>query len=471
MNIKKLNYVLVIVWLIIAVIAMFHHEIWRDEARVWWFLQEYDYKTLFRAIPNDGHPYLWYLILLPFAKNNFPVFTMQIVSLLSVFFSVCIFCFKSKFNFLIKVLFVLSSGMLYFLPVISRNYAIIPIFLFSLAVLYPKRNEHYFLYTFNLILLSQTHILMEGTSFILWLLFVIEQIKLMKLSDIKQTLLKLLNLLIFIIYAFFMLYIFTKLISTTTHPLILKVAYPVKISAVNVFVYKHLYDMFQCELFWKHLYFTAAGLLSLAILKCDFKAFLVLFVSLLFILYIFVHIWFGGIPYQKFFIITLIFVFCCMILNLQSRFNNVLVQSLLAIFLLISFYIFNPVDIIKKNIKYKFTNTKEIYDYLKKENLNSHENILLVDYEYTMEDTFKVYFKNNMFPRRDFKENEDYYSLINKEIEKRPNLKYIIVNSRYKNFINKTNLVPVILFSDNDKKVIYRFNTNEYYYLYKTGDD
>ncbi len=470
MNSKKLNYILVIFWLIIVIFTMFHHEIWRDEARVWWFVKEYDYSKLFNVIINDGHPFLWYAILMPFAKNGFPLITMQISSVLAVFFSVCIFCFKSKFNFFIKLLFVFSSGMLYFMPVIARNYAVIPIILFVIAVLYPKRNESRFLYTLCIILLSQTHVLMWGTSFILWILFAYEQIKEFQHSSLKQKLLISLNLLFFVVYSGFMVHLYVPVMLTSNYKLIKKFFEPVTFSFFSEFKFLFMHKVLQCSEIWKYIYIASMMLLSGVILKVNYKSFLILFCSVLFMIYIFVHIWFGGIPYQKYFLITVIFVFCCMILDVKSKYDNIILQVSLLLFLSVSSYVFNPIKFIQEYIKYNFTNTKEVSDFLHKRNIRAGEKFLLIDYKYTLDDTWKVYFDGYIYKSRIFIElDDDYISKIREEIEKRPKLEYIAVNDKYRKYIQNTNLVPIIQSSQREKVRIYGFNSNEYYNLYKSG--
>ncbi len=460
MNSKKINYVLIVIWLFIVVFTMFHHEIWRDEARVWWFVRDLNYKELFNSIRGDGHPYLWYLVLLPFAKSGFSPFVMQIMAVISVFFSVCIFCFKSEFNLLIKLLFIFSSGMLYFMPVIARNYALIPLILFAIALIYPKRNKSPFLYTAGIILLSQTHMLMWGACFILSILFIIEQIK-------NKEKYAMVTFLIFIIYAIVSAYIYLPVIflkGAFFHSHIAKnVLSPVHLSIFSD-MKNLIMNMLICPKVYKYIYISSALLLIGIILKINYKAFLIFLFSTGFMLYVFVHIWFEGVPYQKFFLITLILVFCSMILHSKSKFDNIMLQISLSIFLAVSFYVFNPVKLIEQEIKYKFTNTKEIADFYNK-NIKSNKKIFLVDISYVLDDTWKVFLHS--IDGVNYKPKDDYVQKINEEIQKRPFAQYLIVNSKYRKFINQTNYIPVIKINYRDRVSVYGFNAEEYYYLYK----
>ena len=164
---KKFNWILIIVYLLITLTALLFHEIWRDEAQAWCIVRDLGFIDIYNMVRVEGHPMLWYLILMPFAKLGLPIISMQFINWLIVFASVIFFIFKSPFNYLQKILVTFSAGMIYFLPVIARNYTLIPILIFLLAYFYPKRTERPYLYSILIILLSQTHILMLGFSLIL----------------------------------------------------------------------------------------------------------------------------------------------------------------------------------------------------------------------------------------------------------------------------------------------------------------
>ena len=172
----KYNISLLIIWLFITLITLLNHEIWRDEAQVWCIVRDLNIIDIFKTARIEGHPMLWYLIVMPFAKLGFPVISMQMLSLLLVFAAVVFLIFRSPFNNYFKTIVVFSSGMLYFIPVVARNYALIPIFIFILADLYKKRTERPFLYIFTLILLSHTHILMLCFCLVLFIFFAVEKI-------------------------------------------------------------------------------------------------------------------------------------------------------------------------------------------------------------------------------------------------------------------------------------------------------
>ena len=174
---KKYNLFLFLVWLAVVFVAAFNHEFWRDETQVWCIVRDLGLWDIFETVRVDGHPLLWYLLILPFAKLGLPVESMMFVSILFVGLGVAFLLWKSPLSIFEKTIVVLSSGMVYYLPVVARNYALIPLFLFLIAHYYDKRGEHPYKYSLSLILLSQTHVLMLGLCSVLFIFYLIEKIK------------------------------------------------------------------------------------------------------------------------------------------------------------------------------------------------------------------------------------------------------------------------------------------------------
>ena len=69
------------VWLIFNGILLARHELWRDEANVWLMARELTPWELLGEIKYQGHPCLWYLLVMPFAKAGLPFKTIGILSL------------------------------------------------------------------------------------------------------------------------------------------------------------------------------------------------------------------------------------------------------------------------------------------------------------------------------------------------------------------------------------------------------
>ena len=156
---------LFLVYAIITFLTVLNHEVWSDEAQAWVLTRDTNLIELIKLVRIEGHPLLWYLLILPFTKliNSFnAIMGMQILNWLLVIIGMGFFVFKAPFNNITKFSVLFSSGILYWYPVVARSYCLIPILLFLLAVLYEKQKEHPFWYVGLLILLANTHSIMFG---------------------------------------------------------------------------------------------------------------------------------------------------------------------------------------------------------------------------------------------------------------------------------------------------------------------
>ncbi len=356
---NKFNIILAVCYLLVTSILMLHHEIWRDEAQVWCLVRDLPFEEIIKTAKLEGHPILWYLLIMPFAKIGLPVISMQIISLLFVFAGVLFLIFKSPLTNLQKILVVFSSGLIYHFPIIARNYALIPLFLFILAYLYPLRKESPYKYVLCLILLSNTHLLMLGFCGILTLLFTVEKFQeIIKSKNIKQFL-----PVVFIVINFLLI------ILTFLHiPQQNQSIYEYSQEKIP-FIYSFIKFIWAFSPYLKGIYTIADMIIFLVILcltaislfKNDKKLFLVFIGSFLFLFLIFLKVWFGGIVYQKAFILYLIILFCYWACDTKVR--SKLFNIVIMIIFIINF-VYGVFDIYKE-INYPFSSAKETAEYIK----------------------------------------------------------------------------------------------------------
>lgn len=173
---NKLNILLTILYALFTLLVVMHHEIWADEAQVWQLCKYLSLPELFKHLVNEGHPSFFYLLVMPFAKMGFSIFSMQLICWAAMCASVFLFLAFSPFNKFAKFAIVTSCGFLYFLPVIARSYSILPLIVFALAILYPKQKQHPFIYSILIFLMANTHAIMVGFAGLLGCLFVYENL-------------------------------------------------------------------------------------------------------------------------------------------------------------------------------------------------------------------------------------------------------------------------------------------------------
>lgn len=157
---KKFNDIILtgafLTYLIFNGILLSRHELWRDEANVWLMARELSPIQLFREIKYQGHPCLWYLLVMPLAKVGLPFRSIGILSLSVMAVTAGLFLWKAPFNTLVKAVCVFSPIFSYFYADIARNYCLIALLLLLLAWYYPQRNKKGFWYGLLLGLLVQS---------------------------------------------------------------------------------------------------------------------------------------------------------------------------------------------------------------------------------------------------------------------------------------------------------------------------
>ncbi|MCI5578945.1 MAG: hypothetical protein MR364_05520 [Oscillospiraceae bacterium] len=175
------------VYAVITLIGATHHELWFDEAQAWGIARDATLETLPEILRHEGHPALWYLILMPFAKAGA---YCEIINIISWFFSVVsagLFMWKAPFGLVFKTAMLFSSGFLYLNSVNARVYCLIPLLLFFIAIVYPKRKKYAPVYGLLVGLLANTHVMMCGLVGILGIFMLIELFQSIKQYGVKKS--------------------------------------------------------------------------------------------------------------------------------------------------------------------------------------------------------------------------------------------------------------------------------------------
>lgn len=165
-------FTLFVAYLIFNGILLARHELWRDEANVWLMGMNLSPFQLLAEIKYQGHPCLWYLLVMPFAKLDLPFVTIGVISLLIMSVATGVFLWKAPLHPPIKAICIFSPIFTYFYSTIARNYCLIALILILLAWNYPKRNDGGLVYGLLLGLLVQADtiaIAVSGMISFMWL--------------------------------------------------------------------------------------------------------------------------------------------------------------------------------------------------------------------------------------------------------------------------------------------------------------
>ncbi|WP_139276565.1 hypothetical protein [Spirulina major] len=139
--------------------GILHHELWRDEANVWLRAWDADsWSSFVASIKDDGHPWLWYVVVYGVYQITTNPLAMQFFHLgIAVFFSY-VWLSSSPFSRLHQILVCFGYYCAYEYALISRNYAfgILGVFLF--CALFETRRRTYVGLALSLALMMQANI-------------------------------------------------------------------------------------------------------------------------------------------------------------------------------------------------------------------------------------------------------------------------------------------------------------------------
>lgn len=357
-NNKNLIYwIIFILYAILNFILLLKHEPWRDEIHSWLMAKELSIPELIFESRYDGHPILWHLILMPFAKLNFPIFTLNLISYIILLITVWLFLFKTNVNFVIKVFATFTIPFTYIYSCISRNYCLILLLLVIIAILYPKRHKIPILYSIPICFLIHTHSLAWGIVAGLTITFHFLEIylyfKKKNNSNIKHVIIGLsfivINTLLIILELF-----------GTSNP-----DYSVNTNSDKVF----------SLLIQSFIIFIFALIFTLSMGKKYIKEFLVLVISLGFQLFVY-YTFYSSVIFQRQMLVFVVLLFYIMLLPKTTKiYSQLAIVAFFVVFVFINGYKVFSVYL-SLDIKRPFSCAQEMANYINK-NVPENTTILI----------------------------------------------------------------------------------------------
>jgi hypothetical protein len=157
-NVQHFKSFLLLVFLILGLLGILNHAMWRDELNGWLIARDSASLTDFwNNIRYEGHPILWYACLYLLNQITQNAIAMQLFHLLLATMGMGLFIYFSPFSRLQKLLFTLGYLPIYEYLLISRNYAIGVLFLFAFCTFFKSREKSYFALAIMLALLANTN--------------------------------------------------------------------------------------------------------------------------------------------------------------------------------------------------------------------------------------------------------------------------------------------------------------------------
>lgn len=184
--VKILPWAVLAVYSVLTFLGALNHEMWLDEAQAWVILRDAPLSELPHIFHIEGHPPLWYAVLYPFVKLGFPAEYAPLISWLPMAAGAAVLLFKVELPQPLKYLMLVSSGFLYYNSAMLRVYSLIPLLLFLILWIYPKRREHGILYGLLIALLANTHIFICGIVGVLGIFMLVDLFSQWRESDRRE---------------------------------------------------------------------------------------------------------------------------------------------------------------------------------------------------------------------------------------------------------------------------------------------
>lgn len=151
--------VLTAIFLILGIVGVSSHEMWRDEYQAW--LIAADSGSLGELLDNtryEGHPLLWHLVLYAVTRATVDPLGMQVIHVLIAAALVFLMCRCGPFGKLWKILFAFGYFTFFEFALISREYALTVLLALAAAALFDRARKRLLAFSVVLFLLANSSI-------------------------------------------------------------------------------------------------------------------------------------------------------------------------------------------------------------------------------------------------------------------------------------------------------------------------
>jgi hypothetical protein len=152
---RRLSWMILLAYLALVLTGAWNHESWFDEAQSWLLARDSSVRSLlFERLHYEGHPPLWHLLIMPFAKLGLPYRLFPVFSALLAAIGVAILVFHPRIPILWKAAVPFGFFLAFQYAVVARSYVLIFPLLMGLIWIWPDRVQKLRTFMSLLILLS-----------------------------------------------------------------------------------------------------------------------------------------------------------------------------------------------------------------------------------------------------------------------------------------------------------------------------
>jgi len=167
------EWVVFAVWVILVCVIRHFHEPWFDETQAWQIAKFASIKEILTEVCHyEGHPPLWYFVLMPFARMGLPhKITIFAITMVFNCISMYLLLFRSPFPRWLKCYIPFTFFIFYLQSVHTRPYCMMGLAIFLAGMFYKERNQKTARYVLSLIFLCFTSaygVVIAGGLCIVW---------------------------------------------------------------------------------------------------------------------------------------------------------------------------------------------------------------------------------------------------------------------------------------------------------------
>lgn len=172
-----LTHLVLLLYIVLISVTISKHEPWADEAQAWLLARDSNpFELLFMNLRYEGHPPLWYLILM-IPSKILPYRIISVISAIIAISGVCILLYRSSFPKIVKLLLPFSYFVFYQYGVIARSYVLVPILLFAIASIYEDKTAKIYQFVVLVCLLANVSVFSTLIALSIMLIHLIDLIK------------------------------------------------------------------------------------------------------------------------------------------------------------------------------------------------------------------------------------------------------------------------------------------------------
>ena len=137
----KLTWLILMLYVGLLIFVSYYHEPWHDEAQAWLIARDDSIWQLLTVTTHyEGHPPLWHLCLMPFAKLGVPYeLGLKSINILFSVIASSLVIFKSPLPWYLRFTIPFSYFFFYQYGVVNRSYSLLLALIMLAAYYYPQR--------------------------------------------------------------------------------------------------------------------------------------------------------------------------------------------------------------------------------------------------------------------------------------------------------------------------------------------